>query len=105
MNEHSLDCHADSVGEKQLLITENRELGAILELLHDIQVKQANIEKELVQINAKLDAVQQSSAHMDSHIELIDGVYHQVKDPFFAVMDYAGSLCNTKAIKDQTDET
>lgn len=77
-------------------------LKIILSRLEELQNKQAEIQKELRQMNTKMDAIDQSTSHMTSHIEMVDGVYNQVKDPFFAVMDYAGSFCNpkTKAIKD-----
>jgi hypothetical protein len=41
---------------------------------------------------------------MDSHIELVDGVYHRVKAPFFATMEYVGSMIgsNEKSIESVT---
>ncbi len=84
----------------------NSTLHTILKLFQGMQARQERIEKELIEINKKIDAIQQSTAHMDSHIDLVDVVYHRVKDPFFAVMDYAGSCfnSNTKAVEDQSSE-
>ena len=81
-------------------------LERILTIVQDLQVRQDRSEKELIEINKKIDSIQQSTAHMDSHIEMVDGVYHRVKEPFFAVMNYANTCfnSNTKAVEDQSSD-
>jgi len=92
--------------DEEAILSIEDSLKTILSRLQELQEKQEEIQKELRQMNTNINAIHQSTSHMDSHIEMVDGVYQQVKDPFFAVMDYAGSFCNpkTKAIKEQSDD-
>ena len=71
--------------------------------IRDLRVKLEQIEAHMSQIEKKLDGIQQSASNMDSHIDLVDGVYRQVKTPFFAVMDYAGSYLAPRAIEQEED--
>lgn len=79
------------------------KLRKLCEMMHNLQLGQQKLEIQLLEVNNKLDVIQKSTTHMDSHIDLVDGVYNNVKDPFFAVMDYAGSVLNTKAIEDNVE--
>lgn len=91
----------------------DRKLDIILEELTKVRTDVQEIRndvrhlsdhlKETVQ--PEINELQRSANRMDAHIDLVDGVYNKVKDPFFAVMDYAGSLLKSNAVECETVES
>ena len=62
------------------------------------------IENRLSNIDQQLTIIRETGVNMESHIDMVNGVYGQVKEPFFAVMDYAGSFFNTNTTNALTDD-
>ena len=59
---------------------------------NDLKNRMDRIELKLDLILSELQTVKRSSDNMDRHIDKIDGVYRQVKQPFHGLMDMASNF-------------